>query len=206
MTEDFLATLLGNKNRARVLRVFALGESQAITLAQVAKRAGLNAAGATREIKALERMGIIKKVKLSITVGKNKRIVTGKQKQVAWSFDNDLPYALALSRFIHATSPVQHKHIVEALKRSGRLSVVILSGNFMGDATRPADLILAIDGLNKDRLEAAVRGFEPQLGREIRYAVFSTPELRYRLTVEDRLIRDTLDYPHLVLLDKARLL
>ena len=76
----------------------------------------------------------------------------------------------------------------------------------MGDATRPADLIVALDTLNERRLEAAVRGLEPIFGREIRYAAFSTPEFRYRLTVQDRLIRDTLDFPHLVLLDRTRLL
>ena len=76
----------------------------------------------------------------------------------------------------------------------------------MGDPSRPADLLLAADGYNESRIEQAVRKLEPQIGREIRYAVFSTPEFRYRLTVHDRLIRDTLDFPHLILLDKTRLL
>ena len=66
--------------------------------------------------------------------------------------------------------------------------------------------LLAADGLNEGRLERAIRTLEPEFGREIRYAAFSTTEFRYRLTVQDRLIRDTLDYPHLVLLDKTRLL
>lgn len=206
MADDFLATLLGNKNRARVLRVFVIGSPQAFTSAHVAKRSGANAASALREIKALEKLGIIKQTKLSIIVGEARRKVTGKQKQVAWVFNQDFKYALALSKFIHGTSPVEHKAILDALKRSGRVSIVILSGNFMGDPSRPADLLVGIDSPNHKRLEAAVRGFEPQLGREIRYALFSTSEFEYRLTVEDRLLRDILDYPHLILLDKARLL
>jgi hypothetical protein len=76
----------------------------------------------------------------------------------------------------------------------------------MGDPSRPADLIIAVDSYNERRLDQAVRELEPRFGREIRYAAFSTPEFRYRLTVQDRLIRDTLDYPHLVLLDRTRLL
>src|SRR3989344_847814 len=39
-----------------------------------------------------------------------------------------------------------------------------------------------------------------------REAAFSTPEFRCRLTIQDKLIRDTLDFPHLVLWDRARLL
>ena len=206
MADDFLASLLGNQNRARIVRTFGLNQPQVFTAAQVAKRAGVNLAGATREIRALEGIGVLKKAKFSIQVGKQKRAVTGKQKEQAWTFDIDSKHALALSKFIHETTPQHHKEMINALKRSGRLSAVILSGSFMGDLTRPADLIVAADGLNESRLEAVIKGFEPALGREIRYAAFSTPEFRYRLTIHDRLLREILDYPHTVLLDKARLL
>jgi hypothetical protein len=101
---------------------------------------------------------------------------------------------------------VRHEKIVSALRRGGRLAAVILSGCFLGDPSRPADLIVAADAFNERRLDKAVRDLEPMFGREIRYAAFSTPEFRYRLTIQDRLIRDTLDYPHLVLLDKTRML
>ena len=76
----------------------------------------------------------------------------------------------------------------------------------MGDPSRPADLLVAADALNEGRLETAVRALEREFGREIRYAAFSAPEFRYRMTIQDKLLRDTLDFPHLVLLDKTRLL
>jgi len=206
MADDFFAAFLGNQNRARLLRLFVLNQPQVFTKALASKRAGVGAGVVGREIQALEKLGVLKKAKLSIQIGKEKRMVTGKQKGDAWAFDASFKHASALSKFLHEVSPVQHKTIVDALKRSGRLAAVILSGSFMGDPTRPVDLIVAADGLNESRLEQIIKGLEPQFGREIRYAVFTGPEFRYRLTVQDRLIRDTLDYPHLVLLDKARLL
>lgn len=206
MADDFLAFILGNPNRAGLLRVFALNQSQAFTAAQAAKRSGASLSTASREIKALAKMGLLKKAKLSIQVGAGRRVVAGKQKEDAWTFDTGFKYAPALSKFVHEVSPIQHKALIGALKGSGRLSAVILSGSFVGDPTRPADLIIAADALNESRLDAVIRGFEPALGSEIRYAVFTTPEFRYRLTIEDRLIRETLDYPHFVLLDKTRML
>lgn len=206
MADDFLGKFLGNQNRARVVRVFALNQSDVFTIAQVAKRSGVNLSVAVREIKALQEMGIIKKAKFSIQVGKEKRVVMGKQNERAWIFDPALSHAPALSKFVHEVSPVQYKNIVGALKGLGRMNAIILSGSFVGDPTRPADLLIAGDGLNESRLGSAIKDLEPEYGREIRYAVFSTPEFRYRLTIQDRLIRDTLDYPHLVLLDRARLL
>ena len=206
MADDFLAQLLGNPNRTRVLRLFVFNQPQILRLPQIGKRAGVHKSLVGREVRALEKMDVIKKTKFEIRVGREKRAVSGKQKESAWTFNTDFKYASALSKFVHEVTPLEYKSIVGALKGSGRLAAVILSGSFMGDPTRPADLIVAADALNESRVEAAIRGLEPEFGREIRYAVFSTPEFRYRLTIEDRLIRDTLDYPHLVLLDKTRLL
>jgi hypothetical protein len=50
-----------------------------------------------------------------------------------------------------------------------------------------------------------IKRLEGEFGREIRYALFSTSDFRYRLGVYDRLIRDVFDYPHRLLLDKIGL-
>lgn len=206
MTEDFLTALIGNAARARVLRVFVFNQ-EPFTLAQIAKRAGVSSAAVQKEIKLLEKLGIIRKGKYSITLkGSAGRTVTGRQKEDTWMFSPQFKHAVAVSKFVHEISPVKHSVIVEKLRRSGRLVTVVLSGMFVGDPSRPVDLVVAADSLNEKRLEQAVRSLEPLYGREIRYAVFTGPEFRYRLTVQDRLIRDTLDYPHLILLDKTKLL
>ncbi|MDO8576410.1 MAG: hypothetical protein Q7R90_03785, partial [bacterium] len=135
-----------------------------------------------------------------------RRTIGGKQKEEAWSVNPSFKHSAALSKFVHEVSPVHYKSILTGLKGSGRFVAVILSGSFVGDSSRPADLLVAADGLNEARLETAVRALERQFGREIRYAAFSGSEFRYRMTIQDRLLRDTLDFPHLVLLDKTRLL
>jgi len=207
MTDDFLAQFLGNVSRAQVVRVFVFAQSEAFTAPLAAKRAGISVASAAKEIKTLEQFGVLKKTKASIILANGtKRVVRGKQKAQVWMFDQSFKHARALSTFIHEVAPMQFKSIVQALKRSGKLAAVILSGSFIGDSTRPADIIVVADPLYEKRLEQAIKALEPKFGREIRYAAFSTPEFRYRLTIQDRLIRDTIDYPHLVLLDKARLL
>src|SRR3989338_7893661 len=207
MADDFLSKVLGNAARAKVLRAFIFSPTELFTLPTVAKRSGAPLKAVAKEIKALEDIGIIKKGKLTITLANtSKRLVSGKQKEQTWHFNTDFKHGRALSKFVHEVSPVSHSSIILALKGSGRLAAVVLSGSFVGDPTRPADLIIAADGLNEGRLARAIRTLEPEFGREIRYAAFSTTEFRYRLTVQDRLIRDTLDFPHLVLLDKTRLL
>ncbi len=207
MADDFLAVFMSSQARARVLRMFVLNQGEAFTLTHVAKRAGVSTGVARTEIRFLERAGIIKNGKVVLMLkGADRQVTADKQEEETWAFDPQCAYATALSRFVHETSPKEYSKLVERLKRSGKLAVIVLSGAFMGDVSRPADLLLVADGINEGRLERAVRDLEPHYGREIRYAVFTTPEFRYRLTIQDRLLRDTFDYPHLVLLDRARLL
>ncbi|HWP61753.1 MAG TPA: hypothetical protein VN495_04050 [Candidatus Paceibacterota bacterium] len=205
---DFLAQFIGDTERAKMLRAFIFDESRALTVADAAKRAGLTQAAAEKEIAALERLGIVKRGSLSIVLKNNpgKQLSAVKQKIASWGLNVGFKHARALSSFVHEVSPVQHDQIMGALKRGGKMATVILSGAFMGDPSRPADLVVAADTYNERRLDDAIRDLEPTVGREIRYAAFSTPEFRYRLTIQDRLLRDTLDYPHLVLLDRPRLL
>ncbi|MEK9154078.1 MAG: hypothetical protein AAB798_01250 [Patescibacteria group bacterium] len=205
MTDDFLGKFLGNQNRARIVRVFILSQAEIFTAAHMAKRSGVSSAGVEEEIKSLEQLGIVKKAKFSINVGATKH-VAGKQNIRAWSFDSASKYSAPLSKFVHEVSPVEHKGIIDALKRSGRLAAAILSGSFVGDPTRPVEIIVVADNSNESRLDSAIRALESSLGREIRYAAFSSPEFQYRLTIHDKLIRDTLDYPHIILLDKLRVL
>jgi hypothetical protein len=208
MKDDFLPRFLDNKVRAQLLRVFIFNPNEVMTLADIAKRAGVPSKAALSEIKSLVQLGLVKPSRaVSITLsGKAKRKVQGTAKVPAWTANQDFKHLRAVSAFVHEVSPVHYDSIVGALKRGGRISAVILSGTFMGDDSRPADLVVAADTFNERKLELAVKSLEPAFGREIRYAAFSTPEFRYRLTVQDRLIRDTLDFPHVVLLDKTRLL
>ncbi len=207
MADDFLGKFMDNTSRAKVLRVFFLDPSGVFTAPLVAKRSGISLKPTLKEIRTLEKWGILKHSKFVITLANgSQRAVGGKQKEEAWSVDPSCKYSSALSKFVHEVSPVHYKSILSGLKGSGRFVAVILSGSFMGDPSRPVDLLVAADSLNESRLETAVRALERQFGREIRYASFSSPEFRYRMTIQDRLIRDTLDFPHLILLDKTRLL
>lgn len=196
---------MGNAARAKLLRVYVLAAPELLTVEHAAKRSGVSVNIAERELRVLEKWGVLKRSKFSITV-EGKRVPAAKQKEAAWSVDPDFKHAGALAKFVHEVSPVHYESVVPTLKRAGTFSAVVLSGIFLGDTSRPADLLLAADAFQEGRLDAAIRSLEASFGREIRYAIFTTPEFSYRLSTQDRLLRDTLDYPHIVLVDKTRLL
>lgn len=213
MHEDFLGTFLGNQARAKLARVFVFNELDPQTLKNAAKHSGLSIQAVAREAKAMEKIGIIKKIAGASSKSKKtakkklaKKVPGSAKQESTWILNPEFKHLRALSLFIHEVSPPRYGNIVATLKNCGRLSAVVASGCFMGDTTRPVDLMIVVDNVNENRLEHAIKALEPIFGREIRYASFSTTEFSYRLTIQDRLIRDTLDYPHQVLLDRTHLL
>ena len=213
MGEGFLEKFTGSHARARVIRVFIFNQDEPITITKAAKRAGVSAQAAKREIKSMEGWGVILKERIASTQPrKSSKHARGKKlkrtvpHEDAWRTNPQWKHLRALSSFIHEVSPIRYDNILGALKNTGRLSVVIATGCFMGDVTRPVDLVVVADNVNEDRLLYAIKSLEPLSGREIRYSVFGSPEFSYRLTIQDRLIRDILDYPHKVLLDRAGVL
>lgn len=197
--------VMGSTVRARLLRLFVFNQGDSFTVAQIAKRSGISANLASKELQILLKAGIVKRGVFSIQVTGGRRKVEGSQKEQMWTLDPACPHLRALSSFVHEVSPIPEAAILAALKGIGKLSTVILSGVFMGDPSRPADLIIAADSVKEHKLEQAIKSLEPVLGREIRYAVFTTTELQYRVTIQDRVIRETIDYPHVLLLDKGLL-
>lgn len=198
LKSDFLTHII-DTGRAKILRLFVLYDKEAFSLNEISKRSGLSAPSAQKELNMLEAACVITKREGE---GKN---AAARKRGTMYQFNAKFKYANALSAFIHEVSPERFNDVEKALKGVGRLTVIVLSGVFIGDLLRPADLIIVGDYVNEKRLEKVVKSFEPKFGREIRYAVFSTPEFRYRLTIQDKLVRDTLDYPHRLLLNKNNL-
>ena len=198
-TNDFLTALI-EPNRAKILRLLVLYDTEEHTLASIAERAGVAPALVAREAAALTALGVLREAKGQ---GKNEK---ERKAATRYSFNSKFKHAQSLAALVRETSDDRFDDVDRALRHAGRFSAIVLSGIFLGDLQRPADLIIVGDAVNEKRLEKAVRSFEPKYGREIRYAVFSTPEFRYRLTIHDKLVRDTLDYPHRILLNKHDLI
>jgi len=84
--------------------------------------------------------------------------------------------------------------------------VVIVAGSFLQDWDGRVDLLVAGNNLKKGRLETIIRDVEAEMGMELKYAAFTTEDLKYRLGIRDKLLRDILDFPHQKLINRLNLL
>ena len=121
---------------------------------------------------------------------------------IVYSANKKFPHYEAFQNLMRETTSVSDTSLVTTLKKSGPLRLIVLSGLFTGVLETKADVLVVGDRLNDRQLDKAVHELEAELGRELRFAAFTTQDFRYRVGVYDRLVRDIMDYPHRVLLDK----
>lgn len=186
-----LAKLFGSPARLKMLRLFVFNRDIAFTLSEVAERTKLSKEAARREVAELCAAGLLRK--------------KGARTSAHYQVDSRFEHLTALNAFVRETTSVRPQKIIATLKRAGALRLIALSGHFTGILEPQVDLLVVGDHLEERALAHAVHTLEAELGREIRYASFATPDFRYRLGVYDRLVRDVFDYPHRLLIDKIGL-
>ncbi len=168
---------------------------------EISRRARLVRRTARTEMNALERAEVIKKKQILIT----KEGSTKKTKAVGYAVNKEFPELQALQTFLFETAPINGKTVLNQLRKAGTLDFVCITGIFMRNFEQRIDIMIAMKKLPVNKVENAIRALEAELGIEIRFAAFSSDDLKYRVGMYDKLMRDVFDYPTDILVDKLNL-
>jgi hypothetical protein len=182
-----VAHIFGGEAKVKVMRLFVFNKGAIFTAKTVCEKAQANPKIVRKELNILTKAGLLKR------------------RAKGYVLDNEYKYLPAIEHFLLEASAVTDKEIVKKLSRAGKLSLILTSGVFKHDPEARVDLLVVGDKLKQGRLLNAISSIEAQIGRELRYAAFETPDFKYRLGVYDKLIRDILDYPHHKIIDKVGL-
>ena len=107
-----------------------------------------------------------------------------------------------MRQLLISTKTFEGSEIVRRLSKVGKLKLVLISGVFTQDKDSRVDMLVVGNNINKTTLSKVVKTIEAELGKELVYAFFETSDFEYRMSMYDKLIRDIMDYPHQVLLNK----
>lgn len=188
---DPLARLFGSPARIKLLRLFLFNDDMTFLASDAAFRARLTKDATRKELAVLTAAGIVRKK-------------TGKA-PLGYTADKRFAHFDALKVFLRTTTDVSDTAIVTSLKKAGTVRLVVLSGLFTGALESKVDVLIVGDRMEERPLATAIHALEAELGRELRYACFSSEQFKYRLGVYDRLLRDVFDYPNRVIIDKIGL-
>lgn len=201
---EILGKLFGSPEKVKLMRLFLFNPDQAFDLEDAVLKTKSGAREVRREISGLEKVKLIRKRIFFKDVkkesGKKSEIV--KKKTSGWILDRDFHYLAELQGLLINAQLIKHGEILKRLSSVGKLKALIVSGVFIQDLDSRVDLLIVGDNLKKFALETAVKTIESEIGREINYTAFETPDFLYRLGVCDKLIRDILDYRHEKVLDR----
>jgi hypothetical protein len=181
-----LDRLFGNPLRAKLIRFFILNPVLPVTFADIARRTHIPASRVAREMPRLRTIGLVRR-----------------GKKDTWILHERFPHREALRAFIHAVPPLSFEEIAKRIVSTGRVRLIVLSGVFSEAPESPVDVLVVGDGMKMKTFESTVRTIESLFGHEIRYALFTSTDYRYRKSINDRLLRNTFDYPHHVIFERA---
>ncbi len=191
---ETLSKIFGSETKVKIMRLFLFNPEKVFDTQGVADRVKALMPKVRRELGTLEKMGLIKKR------GSREKLVRGGKK--GFMLNPQFTYLSSLQNFLINVEPLQPKEIVHRLTRLGSIKLIIIAGVFIQENESRVDLLVVGDGVKKAALEHVVQTLESEIGKELRYAYFTTADFQYRISMYDKLTRDILDYPHRKILNK----
>ena len=204
---EILAKLFGTEAKVKIMRLFLFNPEKPFSPSDIASRAKVSLPTVRHEVTLLRKMGMVKGKRFfrMVSVKKGKKMISKKKTEGGWILNRTFPYLPAIQNLLINTVLIKHSEIVRKLNMVGRMKLVIVSGVFIHKEDSRVDLLVVGDAVRLSTLENVIRGIESEIGKELRYAAFETGDFKYRLGMYDKLIRDILDYPHRVILDRLGL-
>ena len=201
---DTLSTIFGSEARVRIMRLFLFNSEIIFDIEMISNKSKVSKNVAKKEVIILEKAKLIQKKSFFriIQKKKGKKVVNKKLKIHGYDLNQDFAYVTALKQLLIKTKTLEGGEIVKRLGRAGKLKLVIVAGVFTQDKDSRVDIFVVGNNIKKNTLSNVIKSIEAELGKELIYAYFETQDYQYRLGMYDKLIRDVLDYPHQVLLDK----
>lgn len=198
---EALEKLFGSSARVKLLKFFLFNTGDLFEKETIASRTKISSRILQKELNLFEKTGLIKKKSFFITKesrgGKIRKIRTKGYETV-----KEHKLFIPLQNLLVKNSPMSSNSLVQRLSRHGRLKLVIGAGVFIQDADSRVDLLIVGDDIKENPLKNTIAVLESEIGKQLRYSVLTVQDFKYRLGVYDKLVRDILDYPHQIFLDR----
>jgi hypothetical protein len=204
MTKEPLAILFGGKDRLKIIRLFVGNPHTAFDVSAIAHKTEESTKTVKKNLEVLKSISLIVPQKFTTEVQKKVRgkVMVSKIKVAGFVLNKSFEYLNHLSEFLVKTTSIGNAEIEKRLRSAGKIKLILVAGIFIQDPESRVDIFIVGTGLKKKTIERAIKGFEAELGRELRYSAFEATDFKYRLDMYDKLVRDVIDYPHRVVLDK----
>jgi predicted transcriptional regulator len=197
--------LFGSKTRVKLLRLFYSNPNRSFYVREITRKIDEQINSVRRELSNLLQIGII----TSDTT--NNRLYY----EVNQKYEFYEPLHAIFGGVVEAqetSTKVEQKTKVSGsaddspeLRELGNIQLAVYTGQFTRDEQSGVDLLIVGD-VNPNKLQKFVTELEAKEGKEIRYAVLSLDDFKYREQIKDRFVMSIRSAKKQVLIDKQQLL
>lgn len=188
--------LFGSKTRVKLLKLFYSNPNRSFYVREITRKIDEQINSVRRELSNLLSIGIIS------SDTNNNRLYY----EVNQNYDFYRPLSEIFGQGARGTVKVPAiSSEAEKLKEVGNVHLAIMTGQFTRDETSGIDLLVVGD-VNQTKLDKYIAELEKQENKELRYAVMSQKEFKYRERIHDRFLSMVLGSKRQVLIDKQQYL
>ncbi len=191
MAMESLGKLFGSMARIKLMRLFLFHPGESYPAGELQKRTRVPMDSLKKELVLLASIGFLKK-KLAKT-----ELKSGKKKNVpGYALNESFLLADAMRNLLINSELVGSRDIASRFQSAGRVKLLVLGGIFAQDDRGVADIVLVGDRFTKTGIEKVIAVLESEVGKELRYVVFTPEEFEYRMSMYDSFLRQVLAAPH----------
>lgn len=185
-----LENLLNTKPKKKIVAVFFTFPKRSFTISELQKTAEASAKAVSETVRELVRTDAVN--------------VAQKNRHRLFRVNPRFPLYQEMTDLLQDEISSQDDYVSRLIKKLPNARLIILSGIFTLQPTLPVDLLIVGENIGRVRLDSILSEIENLIGMEIGYAVMSQSDYEHRRLLNDRVIRDILDYPHLPVLNLIR--
>lgn len=188
---ESLGKLFGSMARVKVMRMFLFHSGESYGIDAIKKRTRTEATAVRRELTLLTSIGFLKKkpAKTELKSGKKKTVP-------GWILNDSFGLNDSLRTLLIESELVGSKDIATRFQGVGRVKLLLLSGIFVQDQQGIIDILVVGDRFARPALDRVIAVLESEVGKELRYVLFSPEEFEYRLSMYDSFLRQVFGGPH----------
>lgn len=196
-----LEHFFGSKTRLKLLQIFYRAPERHFYGRELARLAETQLNAVRREIANLERLGILIAAEAAAPGDRP----AGNERAKFYRLHADSLLYDELRALLIKGELLEEEELIRALQaRSGKISLLLMTGIFAHDAEAPTDLLI-VGRLRPLVIAKIMAVYEKRLGRTVRYTLMDDKEFRDRREIGDKFLYSVFEAKHTLVVDKYQL-
>ena len=203
---ELLSRLLGGTERVKIMRFFLHHDEGIFSPKEIADKTKSKADIVRKELTALTAIGFMekKRAKMVITTGAGKKVYSKVKELNGYKLNTSFAHNDALKDLLFDFQSFDKKDLASRFKVIGRIKLFIVAGVFVGETKSRVDLLIVGESIKKPKAEKVLEMLGAEIGRDVVYSIMDVEEYAYRQKMYDKFVRDILEMPNEVVIDKLK--